>query len=241
MHNDWTCLCEIWRQDGPATRAMIESTSVIVWSWIPSTNTLQRLPAPLFLQVALLLEALIGKYGIFAIFVGSAIEGETVAFLGGVTAHRHLLSFWAVACCAATGSFVADQFFFMLGRKASTSRHLRKVSSSKLANRIRGLLNRHPNGFVLGFRFVYGMRTISPIVIGLTGFPVGKFVLLNALAALAWGFIVSAAGYLFGSLITSLIGRVHLHTHLLFALTAAAFIIVCSYVAGRLLSTSSER
>ena len=188
-----------------------------------------------------MLETFIAKYGILAIFIGSAIEGETVAFLGGVTAHRHLLSWWAVACSAATGSFVADQFFFMLGLKAGNSRHLRKVSSSNLAKRVRDLLIRYPNGFVLGFRFVYGMRTISPIVIGLTGFPIGRFVLLNALAALAWGCIVSAVGYLSGSLITGLIGKVHLHTHLLFALFAAASIIVFSYVLGRILSTSSEK
>ncbi len=161
-----------------------------------------------------MLAGLIAKYGLSAVLIGSAIEGETVAFLGGISAHRHLLSLWTVALAAAIGSFIADQLFFFIGRKLGTSPRLQKLTSSVVADRVKALLDRHPIGFVLVFRFVYGMRTISPIVIGLTQYPPGKFVLLNGLAAFVWGWIICSAGYFFGSLIERIAGKVHLHVHL---------------------------
>ncbi len=51
---------------------------------------------------------------------------------------------------------------------------------------MKDLLERHPTGFILAFRFLYGMRTISPVIIGLSGVPFRKFLLLNAIAAGIW-------------------------------------------------------
>ncbi|MEK1901219.1 MAG: DedA family protein, partial [Rhizobium sp.] len=39
------------------------------------------------------IELLIENYGLPAIFLGTAFEGETAAFLGGVIAHRDLLTY----------------------------------------------------------------------------------------------------------------------------------------------------
>ena len=168
-----------------------------------------------------MLETLIAKYGLLAVLIGSGIEGETVVFLGGVSAHRHLLPFWGVAAAAALGSFIADQIFFFLGRRASGSAWVRKWTSHPVAARGKALLERYPTGFILAFRFIYGMRNISPVIIGLSAVPVRKFVMLNALAALVWGLVISAAGYLFSNVIEAVLGRMHLHVHLIIGLVFA--------------------
>ncbi|SIR16261.1 membrane protein DedA, SNARE-associated domain [Rhizobium sp. RU20A] len=168
-----------------------------------------------------MLESLIAHYGLLAVFVGSAIEGETVAFLGGVFAHRQLMPFWSVAAAAATGSFCADQIFFFLGRRTSRWPRIRKRLSGQRAASVKDLLERHPTAFILSFRFLYGLRTISPIVIGLSGVPARTFLLLNALAASVWGIVIPAVGFFFSGLIEEMLGRLHLHAHLLLAIGIA--------------------
>jgi membrane protein DedA with SNARE-associated domain len=168
-----------------------------------------------------LLENLINKYGLLAVFVGSGVEGETVAFLGGVSAHRDLLPYWAVAFVASLGSFIADQTFFLIGRCATWFPRVQKMTESPLGARVKAQFERHPVGFILAFRFVYGVRTISPIVIGLSGISVPIFVALNGIAACGWGIIITAAGYFFGGLVETLLGRFELHLHMIICLCTA--------------------
>lgn len=164
------------------------------------------------------LEALIAHYGAAAVFIGAALEGETAAFLGGVLAHRHLMAWWQAAAAACFGSFAADQLLFFAGRYASRLAFVRHFTKTAAAVRVNGLLEAHPNKFILGFRFIYGIRTISPIAIGLSNVKALRFVLLNLIAALAWGLLVTSIGYLFGGAIEAALGRLTLHLHLLVAL-----------------------
>ena len=53
---------------------------------------------------------------------------------------------------------------------------------------------------MLGFRFVYGMRIMTPFVLALNKkIRTSRFVLLNAIGAAIWSVVISAGGYLFGS------------------------------------------
>lgn len=172
------------------------------------------------------IEYLISQYGAFAILIGSAIEGETVVFLGGVLAHRHLLSYWTAALAASTGSFIADQLFFFAGRYARQWPRVQTLIAKPAFARVTGMLERYPTGFILAFRFIYGIRTISPLAIGASKVPAAKFVMLNAIAALIWGFVITAVGYLFGQGAERLLGHLELHRHLLIAIGVAVVAVI---------------
>ncbi|MFP5077575.1 DedA family protein [Rhizobium sp. YIM 134829] len=169
-----------------------------------------------------MIEALVARYGVFGVLLGAGIEGEAVVFLGGVLAHRGLMPLWQVMIAAAIGSFLADQLFFALGRRATSLSYVQRLMTAKAMLRARDLLHRHPTGFILAFRFLYGMRIISPVLIGTTEIPTARFVLLNAVAACLWAVVISGVGYLFGNLVEALLGHLRLHLHLLIALTALA-------------------
>jgi membrane protein DedA with SNARE-associated domain len=174
-------------------------------------------------------EPLIAHYGLIAIFIGAAIEGETVVFLGGVLAHRHLMPFWAVAVAASAGSFVADQIFFFTGRYARGFSQVQNVIKQPAFARVTGLIERHPIGFILAFRFIYGMRTISPIAIGASQIPAPLFVLLNALAAAVWGPVIAGIGYVFGNEVEQLFGRLPLDKHLIVA-AGTVLVVLVAYI-----------
>jgi membrane protein DedA with SNARE-associated domain len=179
------------------------------------------------------LEDLISHYGPIAVFVGAAFEGETAVFLGGVFAHRHLMPYWQAAAAAVFGSFLLDQVWFFAGRYANRLALVQRFMHTKAAARVNHLLEAHPTGFILAFRFIYGMRTVSPVVIGLTSVPALRFLLLNFIAALVWGILITSIGYLFGDAVEALFGRLRLHIHLLLALAVIAAIVAVVAFASR--------
>ncbi|KQR71707.1 hypothetical protein ASG03_03995 [Rhizobium sp. Leaf341] len=179
------------------------------------------------------LEALISTYGIWAVLIGAGVEGEAVAFLGGVLAHRGLLVYWQVAAAAAFGSFVADQLFFLIGRHSARFRFVARLEATAAMRRATGLLERYPVGFILAFRFIYGMRIISPLLISRTNISALRFLVLNGIAACLWGMAITAVGFLFGNAVQILFGHLRLHIHLLIAIAALVLAMAATAVAVR--------
>ena len=154
------------------------------------------------------IETLIAKFGIATIFVGAGIEGEAVVTTGGMMAHRHFFPLWEAMLAATTGTFLADQAWFLLGRHFQHRRWVAKAMRKHAFSHTINVLEKHPTAFIFGFRFVYGLRTISPIAIGTTRVPLFKFMLLNALAAAIWGLLFTFIGYQFDRAIDPLFSGV---------------------------------
>lgn len=183
------------------------------------------------------LEQLVSDYGAFGLFAGSGLEGETVAMLGGVLAHRGLLDFWTAVLAVAAGSFLTDQIFFLAGRRFRNSPWVRKLQAGPAGARVFQTFHRRRDIFVFGFRFIYGLRAAGAVTIGTTGFPWRRFAVLNGIAALLWATVFVAIGYLCGQAIETMFGHLRAHIHYPLALIA---ICTCA-VAIALLSTRRRR
>lgn len=157
------------------------------------------------------IESLIGDYGLAAIFLGAGIEGETMVLAGGLFAHEGMLSLPGAALAAAAGSFVADQCFFAAGRRFRNHRWVQRAQAKPAFARALDTLERHPIGFIFAFRFLYGLRTVSPIAIGTSHVPTRTFLWLNAAAAVLWAILFTGLGYVFGTGIAELLGRYRPH------------------------------
>lgn len=146
-------------------------------------------------------EQAITQFGYPALFLGAFFEGEAFILTAGFLAHRgylHLPFVMATAFCAA---FLSDELFFFLGRSKGMQFLAGKPHWQPHVERIRRILNRHSTAMIFGFRFLYGLRTVSPIVIGMSGFKASRFVALNAVGAVLWSIIMALAGYFFGQLL----------------------------------------
>jgi len=154
------------------------------------------------------IETLIARYGLAAIFLGAGIEGETSVIAGGVLAHRHLIPLSAAIVAASLGSCVADQLFFAAGRYFREHRRVRAMAEKPAFKKALVTFEHHPTLFVIGFRFLYGLRTVSPAAIGTSHIRTRKFVLLNALSAAIWGALFTGIGYGFGGGIERVFGGV---------------------------------
>jgi membrane protein DedA with SNARE-associated domain len=160
------------------------------------------------MAAAMTIETLVTKYGLLAILLGAGVEGEAVVVTGGVLAHRGLVPLVPACICAAIGSFVVDQLWFMVGRRFQNHRWIKRIRAKPAFARAIDLLERRPTGFILAFRFIYGMRTVSPIAIGTSRVPFRTFLPLNAVAAAVWGPVFTLFGFYVGHALDPLIDRV---------------------------------
>ncbi|RYY24805.1 MAG: DedA family protein [Sphingomonadales bacterium] len=176
----------------------------------------------------MILEALIARFGLLAIGVGAAIEGEAVVLTGGLLAHQELLPLGGVIAAAALGSFIADEIFFFLGRRFGAHPRIRRITERPAFARVLAMLERHPVAFVFAFRFLYGLRTISPIAIGTTTIPASRFVLLNGAAAIVWSIAITGLGYGFGHTVERAFGQLHRIEHVALAIGALILVTVAA-------------
>ena len=171
------------------------------------------------------LEQFIALYGHWAVLIGTLCEGETIVILAGYAAHQGLLEMPWVIAAAFTGSFISDQFIFHAGRLFGPKLLNRWPSLREPEERAMRLLRRYQNLFIVGFRFLYGMRTVSPFAIGMAGVSPVRFFFLNMIAAGLWAFAIASLGYIFGGAVETLIGHVsHIERYVLGALALAGFI-----------------
>jgi len=153
------------------------------------------------------MESYIEHFGYLAVLIGTFLEGETVLILAGFAAHRGYLHLPLVICAAFVGSVIGDQLFYFLGRKHSQTVLARRPSWRPRIEKAQKLIACHQVPIILGFRFIYGLRTVIPFTLGAAAVPGRVFVPLNILGALIWAIAVGYAGYLFGQALEGLFGR----------------------------------
>jgi membrane protein DedA with SNARE-associated domain len=144
------------------------------------------------------IESLIAHYGLIAILVGAALEGETVAMIAGMSAHRGLFALPAAWGAVLAGTLVADQGLYYAGRLLKDRPWVLRMRANGRFEKAQTLFERHPQKFVLLFRFLYGLRTVSPLLVGTSGFPPWRFAFLNLVAAILWSLLFVGMGFAFG-------------------------------------------
>lgn len=178
------------------------------------------------------LEQLIIAYGPGIIFAGTFLEGETIVVMAGFLAHQGILNPGTVAVCAFLGSFLGDQLWFYLGRRHALNPLVTRITRRPAFEKVLAAINGHPKKFILTFRFLYGIRTISPIAIGLSDIKVRDFVLLNAIAAAIWAIAFTVLGYVFGKAFETVLGEVKAIEQKALIAVAIAGVVFVAYQVG---------
>lgn len=144
------------------------------------------------------MEELIKHYGYLILFIGTFAEGETILVVAAFLAHRGYLELPWVIVTAFFGTLAGDQLFFYLGYLKGVPFLKRRPRWEAKYARALALFTQYQTLIILGFRFLYGLRTITPFVIGLSKVPPIRFLFLNAVGAFLWALIVGLFGYSLG-------------------------------------------
>lgn len=144
------------------------------------------------------LETIISRFGYPALIIGLLLEGETVLVLAAFMAHRGYLDLPLVISIGFIVTFSSDQFFFWVGRTKGNQFLENRPAWKPNVEKAKSLLGRNTNLLFIGFRFMYGLRTVMPFVFGMSKYDPKQFAFLNFIGAFLWALIFGMAGYLFG-------------------------------------------
>lgn len=151
--------------------------------------------------------ALIRDYGYWAVLIGTFLEGETILILGGVAAQTGSLELAMVMLSAFAGSSCGDQLYYFIGRWQGRALLMRFPRWSRAAGKASEHIKRHQNFIILSFRFFYGLRNVTPFVLGISHVAVSRFVILNLIGAGVWAISFASLGFLLGEAHERTIGK----------------------------------
>lgn len=149
-------------------------------------------------------------WALYPIILGwTFLEGETIVLITGALASegRFAINVWYLVLFAFLGSFAGDQTYYYIGRRYGTPLLKRWPNLTKRIEWAFHMVRRHETLFILSFRFIYGVRNISPFVIGMAGVGRLKFLLLNMVAALLWANSFAWGGYFLGRALEEVVGE----------------------------------
>lgn len=179
------------------------------------------------------LEHLIAQYGLAAVLIGSAIEGDFTLILAGVFAHLGYFPFPLALAAGVLGSYVGDFAWYLLGRLRGPRFRAGRLYQ-RVGPRIERLAHRLGAAQLIAARFVYGTKAASMVFWGLHGMPVVRFAIVDAIACVIGALVFAGLGYGVSGSATVLLGHVRrVQFWLLGALVVGAVLVVLIHFAAK--------
>lgn len=143
-------------------------------------------------------EYLLKEYGYIILFAWGMLEGEAGLIMAGLLSHTGDMNLYIAIFVAGLGGFAGDQVYFYIGRfnKSYVTKKFkgqrRKFALAHL------LLKKYGWPIIFAQRYMYGMRTIIPISIGLTRYSAKMFAFINLISAWCWASVTIIPVWYFG-------------------------------------------
>src|SRR5919197_1997256 len=153
------------------------------------------------------LEELVIRYGLFAVFLGSAFEGDFTLILAGVVSHLGIFQFPHALLAGTLGTFLGDSCWYLLGRFRGR-RFRAGALYRRVGPKVERLARRIGPWELVACRFIYGTKAASMVFWGLHDLPLRRFAPFDLLGAGVAAGVFATLGYLVSDSATALLGRV---------------------------------
>ncbi len=147
------------------------------------------------------MEDLIRDWGYIILFLYSFGGGFLALAVAGVLSYAGELNIYVTLIVAGSANFIGDQFLFLLARnnkaqaKAMMGKHQRKIALAHL------MMRKYGSVVVFLQKYVYGIKTLIPLAMGLTKYDAKKFMFFNIFATALWTLVVGITSYMLGELV----------------------------------------
>ena len=141
---------------------------------------------------------LLKKYGYIILFAWGILEGEAGLIMAGLLSHTGDMIVYVAVFVGGLGGFVGDQIYFYIGRYNKKYVHKKFKGQRRKFAFAHLLLKKYGWPIIFAQRYMYGMRTIIPISIGLTRYNSKKFAFINLISAWMWAAITIVPVWYFG-------------------------------------------
>ncbi|MBU0721821.1 DedA family protein [bacterium] len=143
----------------------------------------------------------LATYGYIGLFLYS-LGGGFIALIGaGVLAYMGKMDLTLVLFIAFTANALGDVLLFYMARYQKSMmmdglrKHRRKLALSHI------MMKKYGSWIILFQKFIYGIKTLIPIAIGLTKYDFKKFAILNVLSAAVWSLSIGLGSYYSGNIL----------------------------------------
>jgi membrane protein DedA with SNARE-associated domain len=158
------------------------------------------------------LENLLRDYGLWALFLAAAFEGDLTLLTAGVLIHLEIWPAPRALAVGAAGGLAGDLFYFWLGH-GTARRWLTTAHGERLRPRLERAAKRFGLGSLFIARYIYGARVATMFFWGMRRLPAWKFVLIDAANCLQWALVLTTLGYVFANGFERLVGELRLVEH----------------------------
>ncbi len=150
------------------------------------------------------MEEFIKDWGYIALFLYSFGGGFLGLAVASVLSYSGDLNIYISVIVAGVSNFIGSQFLFFLARKNKNyAKDMMKKYGRKIA--LAHLLMKKYGSFVIFVqKYIYGIKTLVPLAMGITKYSALKFTIFNALAAILWACVIGYASFTAGEYILNL-------------------------------------
>jgi membrane protein DedA with SNARE-associated domain len=153
----------------------------------------------------------LSTYGYIILFAYSLGGGMVAIIAAGILSYAGKMDLHTSIAVAFVANALGDSMLFYMSRynKAQimpyVKKHKRKLALSHV------LMKKHGDKIIFFQKFVYGIKTLIPIGIGMTKYPILKFNILNIISAFLWAVILGYASYSAGESLSDASGYLSSH------------------------------
>jgi membrane protein DedA with SNARE-associated domain len=141
----------------------------------------------------------LATYGYIALFIYSLGGGMVALIAASVLSYMGKMDLAVSMAIAFSANVIGDNLLFYLARNQKEvmhpylKKHRRKLALAHIQ------MKRYGSWIILLQKFIYGIKTLIPIAIGLTKYDLRKFTILNIVSAVVWTLTVGFVSYFFGN------------------------------------------
>lgn len=167
-------------------------------------------------------------YGYVILFLYSLGGGMIALLAAALLASGGFLNLWICIGIAAIANFIGDNFLFYAARFSKNDilpyfrKQRRKLAFAYI------LFKKYGYKIIFFKKYIYGLKTLIPLVIGISKFSAVKFNIANGICAILWSVSVGSVGFLAGDFVRKT--SEYFGSGVSFSLIFFIFLLVCLWL-----------
>jgi len=150
------------------------------------------------------MEEFIQNWGYLALFLYSFGGGFLALAIAGAFSYAGNLDIYVCIAVAGISNFIGSQVLFYMGKYYNQyAQDMLKNYRQKIAL-VKVLLKKYGVFIIFIQKYIYGVKTLIPIVMGISQFNSYKFTFLNIFASFLWACLIGYVSFIAGEFIISL-------------------------------------
>ncbi len=147
------------------------------------------------------MEQFIQDWGYIALFLYSFGGGFLALAIAGAFSYAGDLNIYVCIVVAFLANFIGSQFLFYLAKtNKDYANDMLKNHERKIAL-VRVMLRKYGSLMIFIQKYIYGVKTLIPLVMGLSTYSAIKFMILNLFASFLWALVIGYLSFTAGELL----------------------------------------